>query len=133
MSSRKSIRLGITGQDVQYRTDSKQRVIAFVQENELWTYENATSRLTQIFGFPQKENMDYRDFYNAHRIRIMRVNSNGDVWFTVSGYMNRGTHEGDNGVSVCFYEAATDLVDEMVFLESTPPWDRLEQDSIAGG
>ena len=130
---KKGIRLGVTGQDIQYSTDAKQKVIAFVQENELWTYENSTSKLTQIFGFPQKENMDYRDFYNAHRIRIMRVNGNGDVWFTVSGYMNRGTHEGDNGVSVCFYEAATDMVDEMVFLESTKPWDLLEQDSRSSG
>lgn len=130
---KKGIRLGVTGQDVVYRCDPKNRVIAFVQENELWTYENATSKLTQVFGFPQKENMDYRDFYDAHTINILRVDSSGDVWFTVAGYMNRGSHEGENGVSVCFYEAATDMVDELVFIESAEPWELLIRDSENSG
>ncbi len=121
------IRLGITGKDIEYRADEKNRIVAFVQENELWTFERSTSRLTQVFSFPQKENMDYRDFYGAHDISILRVSSNGDVWFTVEGYMNRGTYEGQNGVDVCFYEAATDMVDEKIFLSSKENHELLER------
>ncbi len=110
------IRLGITGKDIVYRSDEKNKVIAFVQENELWTFERATSRLTQVFSFPQKENMDSRDFYDAHRIRILDVTENGNVCFTVSGYMNRGAHEGDSGILLYYYDAATDMAEELVFL-----------------
>ena len=110
------IRLGITGKDVNYKADEKGRIVAFVQENELWTYERASSQLTQIFSFPQKENMDIRDFYDGHRIRILDVASDGDVFFTVTGYMNRGDHEGDNGIALYQYDSATGMLDEKIFL-----------------
>ncbi len=116
--SEKGIRLGITGKDVEYKADVKQRVIAFVQANVLWTYENSTGRLNRVFGFPQDEDQDYRDFYNNSSIQILKVESNGNIWFTVAGYMNRGDHEGENGVSVCYFEAATDTVDERIFIST---------------
>ncbi len=114
----KGINLGLTDKDVIYAYDEKQRIFAFVQENELWTYNTGTGILTQIFSFPQKENMDYRDFYDNHEIRILRVEDSGDVYFLVSGYMNRGDHEGENGIGVYYYEAASSTVDEKVFISS---------------
>ena len=120
--------LGITGKDVEYLTDEKSRVIAFVQENELWTYERSTSKLTQVFSFPQKENMDYRDFQRCSDIRILKVETGGDVWFVVDGYMNRGSHEGENGVALYHYESDTDMVDEKVFLRSMENASSLERD-----
>lgn len=124
----KGIRLGITGKDVQYSSDEKGRIIAFVQENELWTFERSTSKLTQVFSFPQKENMDYRDFKDASSIRILRVSTSGDVWFTVSGYMNRGPHEGQNGVVLYYYDTASDLLEEQVFLVSSENPDLVQRD-----
>ena len=122
------IRLGITGKDVNYLADEKGRIIAFVQENELWTYDRSASRLTQVFSFPQKENMDSRDFYNQHDIKILKVSTKGDVWFTVSGYMNRGQHEGDNGVLLCRYDIATDMTEEKLFIQSMLSYDELTRD-----
>ncbi len=121
------IRLGITDKDIQYKADDSSKIVAFVQENALWSYERSSSVLTKVFSFPQDENMDYRDFYDAHEITILRVESNGDIWFTVEGYMNRGTYEGENGVDLCFYEASTDMVDEMVFLRSSENHELLER------
>ena len=122
------IRLGITGKDVTYASDEKGRNVAFVQENELWTYERGTGKLTQVFSFPQKENMDIRDFYNAHTIHILHVSPEGDVWFTVVGYMNRGEHEGANGLSLCLYDAATDMVDEQLFVNCAETGEVLQRD-----
>ena len=126
---KKGIRLGVRDKNVSYMTDPRQRVIAFIQGGELWTYENAGAKLTRVFGFPQDSNMDYRDFYQGSKIRILKVSSEGDVWFIVTGYMNRGMHEGGSGVSLCFYEQATDTVDEKVFLQSSEPHDLLERDT----
>ena len=124
----KGVRLGVTGKDVQFESDEKNRVVAFVQENELWTFERSSSRLTQVFSFPQKENMDFRDFADLSDIRILRVSSEGDVWFTVGGYMNRGPHEGQNGVALYFYDAASDMVEEMVFLSCTENREMISRD-----
>lgn len=126
--SDKGIRLGITGKDVEYASSEKNRVVAFVQEDELWTCDISAGKLTQVFSFPQKENMDSRDFYNQHKIHILRIDNNGNVWFTVSGYMNRGNHEGENGVAVYYYEAASAMVDEKIFLASMENVSLLEMD-----
>lgn len=124
----KGINLGITDKQVNYKADGKNRFIAFVQEEELWTYDINAGKLTQIFGFPQKENMDYRDFYDRNDIRILRVENNGDVWFTVTGYMNRGNHEGENGVALYHYDAGSAMVDEKLFLASMESAELLMRD-----
>ena len=124
----KGINLGITDKDVEYATDEKNKIIAFVQEDELWTYSISAGKLVQVFSFPQKENMDYRDFYDEHEIKILRVSTEGDVWFAVSGYMNRGNHEGENGVGVYYFEAATAMVDEKIFLSSMESPEQLQRD-----
>lgn len=122
------IRLGITGKNVDYRSDDRGRIVAFIQENELWSYERSTAKLTQVFSFPQKENMDARDFYDAHRIRILDVSADGDIWFTVTGYMNRGAHEGDNGICIYYYDAGADMVDERVFIATAHTGETLQRD-----
>lgn len=114
----KGINLGITDKEVEYASSANGKVMAFVQEDELWTYNLNAGKMVQVFSFPQKENMDYRDFYDKHEIQILRVTNDGDVWFTVTGYMNRGTHEGENGVAVYYFDEATSMVDEKIFLSS---------------
>jgi len=125
------INLGITDRDVEYATDDTGRMIAFVQEEELWTYGVRSGKLTQVFSFPQKENMDARDFYADHTIRILRLNEDGDVWFAVSGYMNRGQYEGENGIGLFFYDAGTATVSEPLFLRSTENTELLQRETGA--
>ena len=122
------INLGVTSQDVEFAIDEKSNVAAFVQEDELWTYQINEGRMTRVFGFPQKENMDYRDFYDKNNIKILRVDSDGNVWFCVSGYMNRGRHEGENGIAVYYYEDASATVEEMLFVKTMESYDMLKLD-----
>lgn len=123
-----SINLGITGMDVEYCFDDNKRIAAFVQENELWTYDMTKDKLTRVFGFPQSENVDYRDFYDKNNIKILRVDTDGGVWFAVSGYMNRGKHEGENGIGIYYYEEASATVDEIVFVQTMESYDTLKLD-----
>ncbi len=122
------INLGITDLDVEFMFDEEKNIIAFVQENELWTYDIHRDKISRVFGFPQSENMDYRDFYNRNDIRILRVDPDGNVWFAVSGYMNRGKHEGENGIGIYYYEDASATVDESVFIQTMESYDMLKLD-----
>ena len=79
----------ISDGDIEFAFDEKKKTVAFVQENELWTYRINGGRMTRVFGFPQDEDMDYRDFYDQNNIKVLRVEETGDVWFVVTGYMNR--------------------------------------------
>lgn len=127
------IDLGITDTDVEYAFDEKKSTVAFVQENELWTCNISSGRLTRVFGFPQSEDMDYRDFYDQNNIRILRVDDAGGVWFAVSGYMNRGSHEGENGIGIYYYEEASAAVEEILFIRTMEAYDmlKLDIDSLA--
>lgn len=122
--------LGITQKDVEYMADEKTRTIAFVQENVLWTYRRDTEVFTRVFGFPQQENMDERDFFKENTIRILNVQTSGDVIFAVGGYMNRGEHEGDSGIGMYSFDAGSSLVTELCFLESDENVERIQRDML---
>ena len=126
--STKGINLGIASSDISYAMSPNKKIVAFVQENELWSYEINSGRMTRVFGFPQKENMDYRDFYDKNTIKILRVDAAGNIWFCVSGYMNRGTHEGENGIALYYYDQASTTVEEEAFLQTMENYDRLKLD-----
>lgn len=122
------ISLGLAQKDLEYRADERNRCIAFVRENVLWTYRTQTGTFTRIFGFPQTANMDARDFYDQNTIRILRVDSSGSLLFAVGGYMNRGRHEGDNGILLCSYDAPSNMVTELAFLQSDENTERIQLD-----
>lgn len=123
--------LGITDADVEYAFDDDKAIVAFVQENELWSYQINSGRMTRVFGFPQKENMDYRDFYDKNHIRILKVEETGDVWFAAAGYMNRGIHEGENGIGIYYYDEASATVEEILFVQTMEAYDMLKLDMDA--
>ncbi|MCD7744606.1 MAG: hypothetical protein LUI13_04860 [Lachnospiraceae bacterium] len=127
------INLGITDSDVEYAFDDDKNVVAFVQENELWTYKINGDTLTRVFGFSQDENVDYRDFYDQNNIKILSVDDSGDVWYVVSGYMNRGSHEGENGIAIYHYEDASSTSEELIFVRTMESYDslKLDIDSLA--
>ena len=122
------INLGICDPDVEFSFDSKKQVLAFVQENELWAYRINGGKMTKVFGFPQEENMDYRDFYDQNNIKVLRVDNSGDLWFAVSGYMNRGKREGENGIGIFYYEEASSTVEEILFIRTMESYDTLKLD-----
>lgn len=129
----KGINLGITGTDVEFAFDENKKVVAFVQENELWSYQINGGCLTRVFGFPQQENMDYRDFYDQNNIKVLRIEESGDIWFAVAGYMNRGKREGENGIGIYYYEEASSTVEEILFIQTMEAYDtlKLDIDSLA--
>ena len=63
--------------------------------------------------------MDIRENYDEHAIRILKADEGGSIDFVVYGYMNRGEHEGQVGVSVCHYDCVTNTVEEMLFIPTT--------------
>ena len=123
------ILLGITSEDVEYAFDEDYSTVAFVKENELWVYKINGGKLTRVFGFPQSDNMDYRDFYDKNNIKILRTDSSGNVWYCVSGYMNRGAHEGENGIALYYYEDASATSEEILFVRTMESYDMLKLDT----
>lgn len=120
------ILLGIRDNNVEYLANDSGNCIAFVQEGELWSYDRVSNTLSQVFSFRSAEGINSRENWNQHDIQIVRVNEAGSISFVVSGYMNRGEHEGMVGVGVYHFDGIAHTLEEEVFIPSNKSYEVLE-------
>ncbi len=123
--SGKGIRLGMTPSDLSYQSNADGTVVAFVQANELWCYNETDNEFSHVFGFA-RDGQDVRNLIDEHRIRILSMNGEGDITFAVYGYMNRGTHEGESGAAIYFFDLGKNVVEEIAFVPSGNPYAEIE-------
>lgn len=119
------ILLGIRDNNVEYLANDSGNCIAFVQEGELWSYDRVSNTLSQVFSFRGAEGINSRENWDQHDIQIVRVNEAGSISFVVSGYMNRGEHEGMVGVGVYHFDGISHTVEEEVFIPSNKSYEVL--------
>lgn len=108
--------LGVVSSDLDYETNSEGTIVSFVQDRELWNYNKEENALSLVFSFADAEGMDERNLYDQHEIKIIDVEKNGSTVFSVTGYMNRGIHEGLVGVAVYYFDSETNSVEEKAFI-----------------
>ncbi len=122
------IDLGVSTRDVQFKTDTTSDIVAFVQDRALWTFRGKAEKLSQVFTLQSvADGSDERSDNKNYGIRIIRVSDSGDVDFAVYGYMNRGKHEGQCGVSVCRYSGERVNVEELAFIPFDGSFELLEK------
>lgn len=112
------VQLGIRNTDVEYASNEKGDIVCFVQEGELWCYNETSNQLAQVFSFIGNEGIDDRENYGEHDIRIISIDEMGSVNFVVYGYMNCGNHEGEVGICVYHYDSVANTVEEELFIPS---------------
>lgn len=112
-----AILLGVTDmENVQIVSSDGGEALAFVQEGRLYSVQKTDNTVSYVFGFGDPYSTDVRENYRDYDIRILRVDATGSVDFLVTGYMNRGTHEGEVGISVNHYNSVYKTVEEKAFL-----------------
>ncbi len=126
------IYLGITSglEELQMMSDSSGKVTCFVRGGELWSYNSKTNQFVQLFTFADDDSAydSVREAYQEHGIKILSVDSDGNVSYVVYGYMNRGSHEGEMGVSVCSYNAEKNIVEEILYIPRNEIYDVIKKD-----
>lgn len=111
------INLGISGgTDIDVISSENGRLTAFVKERELWKYNSANHALSCIFSFRDIGDDGVRDEWDQHEIRPVQIDNEGNLYFVVYGYMNRGFHEGEVGVTLYRYQEENQSVEEVFFL-----------------
>lgn len=125
-----TFKIGVADQEkFQYVTSDKEKKVAFVQARQLWYYNYNEGTMTNVYGFCQDDNYtDTRVTYDANNIKILDMNDDGDITFSVYGYMNRGEHEGKVGISIYKFTAEKDKIQEVLFVENDKPYDILKED-----
>lgn len=112
------ILLGIAPSSVSYQTNKNGTIVSFVQERDLWTYNQSADELSLVFSFANREGHDVRSRYDQHEVRIISVDADGSTTFAVYGYMNRGNHEGEVGVDIYYFDIEKNAVEEKAFIPS---------------
>ena len=123
------ISLGIQGKEqVKLIECDGGNILTFVVGGRLFSYNVADNKLALLFSFQDENNYDRRTVYDKHKIKVLNVDEAGNVQFVVFGYMNRGRHEGENGVQVNLYNSSQNTVEEMTFIPYTKSPELLQQD-----
>lgn len=110
--------LGIMDKPIGLKESEDGNIIAFVQNNMLYSFNINENKLAKLFSFYDSSNFDPRCYYDEHAIKVLNVDEGGNVWFLVYGYMNRGTYEGRVGATLYFYNGVTSVIDECMFIGS---------------
>ncbi|EEC56760.1 hypothetical protein BACPEC_03269 [[Bacteroides] pectinophilus ATCC 43243] len=122
------INLGISStQSERVVNSSNSRFTCFVRQSDLWSFDNGSSTFTRIFSFDDESSDGVRERYPDHNIKVMEADDDGNIHFIVYGYMNRGEHEGEVGVSLCRYDAKKNDVSELIYIPVDVPYDVLSE------
>ncbi|MBR5127389.1 MAG: hypothetical protein IKU69_03070 [Roseburia sp.] len=124
----KYIQLGVRSENIEYKSSEAGNTVAFVQEGELWSYNQSENTLAKVFSFRGYEGIDERENYNAHDIKIVNVDEAGSITYIVYGYMNRGLHEGRVGTAIYHYDSLANTNEETLFIASDQSYEVMKAD-----
>ena len=126
---RNSISMGVTNETAEYVTSADYNILAFVRLGQLWMYNYSTNALTNIFSYPQDSFSDARTLNTNLDINIADMDEDGNIYFVVYGYMNRGEHEGKNGMSLYYYSTESMTTKELFFVECDESYDIMKKET----
>lgn len=110
------IKLGIISKDkIQTAKSENGRFLVFKTDNELWSFDQKEKKAVNIFSF-RSETDRIRASHDDYDIKILSADDSGNVDFVVYGYMNRGRHEGYNGITYCRYNSQDQSNEEIFFI-----------------
>lgn len=87
----------------------------FFNAGNLWRYASGEDKLIRVFSYESSDSDGVREDNEDYIGRILRCDDDGDCWFALMGYVSRGRHEGQTGLSVWHYSASDDATEEMLF------------------
>ena len=120
---RNSISLGVADDTkVEFMTTEDNKKIGFVKEGQLYYYDYTTTNLVTVFSFAQGNYTDVRLTDRNLGIDIVNIDDEGNMYFAVYGYMNRGKHEGKNGISLYYFTSGDFKLSEKFFVECDEPY-----------
>lgn len=124
----KRITLGVGNtDDIAVQKSKNEHYIAFKTDQGLWRYDQSSKsgHAVNIFSYRSDTDDGVRASYDQHDIKILSVSDKGDVYFLVYGYVNRGSHEGYNGILYYRYDSSNDTVTENFFIAIPEVYDQI--------
>ena len=125
------LKLGITNDtECDVTMDENRTKLCFVRDRQLWYYNIAENKAVKVFSFAEnhEETRDFvREYYDRHNLRVLNMDSEGNVDFMVYGYMNRGDYEGSVGIVVYRFYAREERTEELAYVPMDTTYEILNQ------
>ena len=119
----------VSSDDLEYWYVENNRKIAFVRNGQLWMYDYDQGEIIRVYSFCADDYTEDAATYDAHNINIMEFADDGNLTFSVYGYMNRGDHEGKLGIGLFTFDYSTLEVDELLFVECNVPYEAMKTET----
>ncbi len=113
---------------VDYVVDEENEKVCFVKNRQLWYYSYQATAVTKVFSFWNEDKTEKRSGHDQHDIHILNMDENGNIEFVVYGYMNRGRHEGENGMTIYRFLTENSSLHELAFIPSSIPYQNMKED-----
>lgn len=127
--SKNGFKLGIgTNENIQLTYNQDCNKVAFVRERQLWYHDYKTTTMTKVFSFRQDEVFEARNDFDQHDIKIIELKDDGEITFVVYGYMNRGRHEGTNGIALYRFTPKNESIEELLYIPANQTFKTLKED-----
>lgn len=124
--SNNKIELGIVAQEnIQLKESDGGNVFAFTDGKRIFAYNVADNKFSTLFSFYDGNYEDERACWQKHGVKILDVDEAGNVKFIVYGYMNRGKHEGEVGISVYYFNGMVNTVEELLYVPDSSSYEVL--------
>jgi hypothetical protein len=128
-SSKNRFLIGTTqSNEKDLHTQNDCEMAAFVQNNQLWFYDYQSGQMVKVFSFLGEDYRDIQNNYNGHSVDILNMDKDGNIIFIVYGYMNRGSHEGENGICVYRFNSEDRVNEEVMFIPTEIPLENMKED-----
>lgn len=128
-SANNYIGLGIQNEgNVSYLYSDEGHKLCFISEGQLWYYDYDNSNVSKVYSFSSENLADLRNDQEDHGMKLLKMDDKGVIYYLVYGYINRGRHEGANGIQVMKYDSATNCNEELAFLISSVPYSNMKED-----
>ena len=128
-SANNLISLGIQNEkNINYIYSDKGYKVCFAVEGQLWYYDYQSSDMYKVYSLASENLTDIRNATGNHGIKLLSMDDKGNIFYLVYGYINRGRHEGMNGIQIMKYDAKTNCNEELSFLSTSLPYDSMKED-----
>lgn len=122
------INLGITNDEALQAVKSENlRYVAFKSSRELWLYDQTDKEAVNVFSF-RSETDTLRADNDDYDVKILSLSDDGILDYVVYGYINRGRHEGYNGIIYYRYDTGTKSVSELFFMPLVNSFENIKQE-----
>ncbi len=100
----------------------------FTVGGDLWSYSEEKREAVLLFSFRQDGQSSAQRLHEEYEVQLVSVDDNGNVEFFVYGYMNRGDHEGQVGLSYYRYVKSDNALQEIFYVSSDKSYEVLRED-----